>query len=446
MKWWWSVNQADCEHNDVEFADCFYDKVPSHKYDASHCARLGGNWYCPKPNHVDFSGPNATLDFYVAWNIYNFAIWAQTYYTGVFQGGFLAGAQAWNMTDSFVQPDKGVPKWVEILLYCLTFAVGLISPSGWGKALPGKGGTPGEAASSSVIPGSSVWKTLGEAPWEYVLRAVQQSPPFIEHMIPKSTEDHIHAFMSAADIEAKLGIIVDRIGETMGEVARTIPGNVTAFAEWTQFGYFYTEPADQQMMTDNVKDALNAFTMSQMLQNGGFIIARQVDTNPRDFMTNKTELVDTSLINCDEYDKWGMCNSWWWNKETNTAYSLLQPDHYNEHKDWAKQLHELFEEGITDPANFFLAPQLCAIGADGSKGPEPGLQDNSEPSSVVTQCLSNVQICTWNLAGEQPEFVEKDCVFNPAYAPPECKADEPHVPDGYLGWYLYNGATGKCSA
>ena len=50
-------------------------------------------------------------------------------------------------------------------------------------------------------------------------------------------------------------------------------------------------------------------------------------------------------------------------------------------------------------------------------------------------------VCTWNLEDKWPEFYEDTCPQSGSYMFPDCAADGVDVPLGYLGWWLYNGAT-----
>ena len=100
-----------------------------------------GDFYCKEPNITLFrQGENQTLDFYVAWNIYNFATWSFSYYTAMQYAYSYTTAFIWNDTLAFGQIKGSFPLGEEIMLGFLTFALGLFSPSGWGKELPGKGG------------------------------------------------------------------------------------------------------------------------------------------------------------------------------------------------------------------------------------------------------------------------------------------------------------------
>ena len=262
-------------------------------------------------------------------------------------------------------------------------------------------------------------------------------------MSPSGTESELSAIMTSADIEARLAEYIQLIADVMRDVALNIPGNATAFDEWTRSGYFFSEPEDQGSMTNTIKAGLNTFVISQMLEADNFVIARQVDTNPHDFMWNNTQFVAKGYIDCDTYDKWNICNQWWYYPPTNTAYSLYQKGHSDQ--SFVSNVRDLFEGGLSTPDVLFLGSQLCAIGAVGTDPTgDPGLTFDYTLGSIGTKCLANVGICTWNLEKEWPIFYEKECKGDPIL--PDCKADEPDPPKGYLGFDLYNGIADKCSA
>lgn len=428
ITWWWAENNAKCTANGVGFANCFYDDVvhgPS-----SNCSNLGGNFYCPQPNASDFSGVNATVEYYVAYNIYNFATWAYWYYTALFQGGFLAGTQVWNASDSFVVPPKAIPTWAFYLMAALTMAFSAISPSGWAKEVPFESG--------STNP--SVWWKKNQVPGEYVLREVQQAPGLAGNILPTGADGDADAAISAGIIEAKIGEYMGYIADTMLTAAVSVPNNITAFIEWTSNGFFYTEPPDIDTTMDQIKVAINTFIMSQILQNDNFVIARQLDTNPLALYTNGTQGIDLRLINCPGYDSWSMCNVWWYWSDGNAAYSLFSTDANDWHHNYTDDLEAFFDNGNLTPEDLFLGSQLCAIGANTPQGGAPGLTFNYTEGSIATACLSNIQICTWNLEDSWPQFYESECPSQPGYDDDDCPADAPDPPYGDLGWDLFNGA------
>ena len=50
-------------------------------------------------------------------------------------------------------------------------------------------------------------------------------------------------------------------------------------------------------------------------------------------------------------------------------------------------------------------------------------------------------VCTWNLGDQWPEFYEDGCPQQSNYDLPDCAAGATDVPLGYLGWWLFSGAT-----
>ena len=207
MRWWWDENQEVCHQNGVNFTNCFYDRVPH--YISSNCTNLNGNFYCQKPDVKDFTGANKTIEFYVAWNIYNFSTWIYLYYDALFQGGWLAGTQVWNDSTAFEHLDNGEATFiVEAVLGVLTFALGLISPSGWATKIPVK--------NIDQKFGSSFF-FRNQVPGEYVLRAVQQNPGLTSHLL--STGNINDALISANEVEAQLGGYISVVADSVASLA-----------------------------------------------------------------------------------------------------------------------------------------------------------------------------------------------------------------------------------
>lgn len=398
-------------------------------YNASNCSDLSGNAYCPKPNYADFTNAeNSTLDFYVAWNIYNFQQWSYMYYTAMFYGGFLAGSQVWNTSVAF-EHLHGADVKLEVMLAILTFALGLISPSGWANKIPG------DAASSKV---DSSFILSNQVPGEYLLRAAQQSPGFAHNLLPTGNIDD--ATMASDQIQAQLGEYIFALAGVIQDVSINVPNNLTAFVGWLGTGYFFNEPPALNDMTSSIRQALNTYVLSQILQDNNIHVARQVDTNPFELQTNATGKELSMDLGCkDGYNNYSICGEWWYDSIDNIAFSL-----YSESDYWAsyiKDMETVFNEGLTTPELIFLGSQYCALGANASQGAGPEQSLASSDGAVTTACLSNMAVCTWNLANEWPEWYESTCTQDSNYDLPDCAADGTDVPLGYLGWYLYNGAT-----
>lgn len=105
-------------------------------------------------------------------------------------------------------------------------------------------------------------------------------------------------------------------------------------------------------------------------------------------------------------------------------------------------LTTVFDQNLTTPELLFLGLQYCNDGYNATA------DDTNAASGLVgmtTAFLSDLAVCTWNLDNASYEFVELWCntggYFQVDYDFPDCASDLIAVPIGYLGWYLYNGAT-----
>lgn len=458
MLWWWEENSEHCTNDlNVGFANCFYDLT----WDGgSNCSNLAGDFYCKEPNITLFrQGENQTLDFYVAWNIYNFALWSFSYYTAMQYAYSYTTAFIWNDTLAFEQVKGPFPIGEEILMGVLTFALGILSPSGWGKELPGKGGANAiqnvvdgakeEAQTASQLGAWILQKIFQpEVPGEYLLRAAQQTPGLVHTiLVPLETGTIDAAIYTSTELTANLAKFALALSQIIQDVEIDVSNNVTAFAEWTSTGFFFV-PAlmTEQDMVTYITWGLNTYVISQILQNDNVLITRQLDTNPYDLQHNASHmnLSNPAIIGCSHgYNEWNQCGAFWWDEVNNVAYSLSSTsDLWN---NYSSDLTTIFDQNLTTPELLFLGSQYCQDGYNATADESPFTNAASGLVGMTTACLSDLAVCTWNLANASGEFVEPWCnvpgYFEPDYDFPDCAADNVDVPIGYLGYYLYNGAT-----
>ncbi len=259
MAWWWSENGAECRNNDVGFANCFHDAVPH--YNASNCSDISGNAYCPRPQYADFSGENATINFYTAWNIYNLQQWSYMYYQAMLDGFSISQAQVWNTSVAF-EHLKSADVRLVVMLAILTFAAGLISPSGWTNKLPGD-------AMSAKSDASFLLRN--QVPGEYLLRASQRAPALADHLLPTGNLDD--ATIASNQIVSELASYVETLATVIQDVAVSVPSNLTEFTQWLSSAYFFNEPPAMDTMVSSIIQALNTYVLSQVLQANNIVVA-----------------------------------------------------------------------------------------------------------------------------------------------------------------------------
>ena len=443
LSWWWPANEARCtQPPSLGLVDCFYDYVGG--FDSPDCSSVRlNNPHCPVLDLASFSGPNATLEYYVAWNIVNFQMWTSAYFQTLLNAINVSGDFVWPMSLYF-EHLSSTPLAATIIAAVFSFSLGLISPSGWAKIGPEVVAT----TTKKFLPFAL------EVPGEYVLRAFQQAPALGDKLTPDgSLED---AFVNAGEIEGSLGSWVSIFTPIIETAGTNDTMNHTSFNPWLASGYFYDVPPDQPTMQYGLVQALNTYVLSQVLQDNNIIIARQTDTDPRDLQFNATGKSINSQIDLgckDGYNNYSMCGQWWHDSMTNTAYSLYRTDAH-----WANYMPDLewvFDNEYLAPEDLFRGSQYCADGSNNTQGQDPRtILETLESGGLQTPCLSNVRVCTWNLESAWPEFYEEGCPQQSNYDLDDCVYEEgpggapivdpplheEDLPLGYLGYWLFNGA------
>ena len=367
-------------------------------------------------------------------------------------------AMVWNDTLAFVHIKGSIPIGLEVLFGVCSFALGLISPSGWGKLLPAEGGATvvnaaieeGEAAVSTAA-NLQAWVLshifAPQVPGEYLLRAAQQAPGLIHTvLVPAETGSINAAIYTSAELTAQLTNFAEALSQIIEDVAVSVPDNVTAFAEWTSTGYYMVEPLmNEQDMVSYIKMGLNTYIISQVLQSENVFITRQLDTNPYDLQHNSSagNLSKASILGCEyEYNDWNQCGAFWWDETNNVAYALSSTSDLWNNYSW--DLTVVFNNNLTTPEALFLGSQACQDGYNATADAGPTQNLASGMVGLNTACLSDLAVCTWNLDNASFEFVEPWCntggYGQDNWDLPDCAADAVDVPIGYLGYYLFNGA------
>ena len=415
---WVSFNQKECDDESMGFADCFtYIEVQG----GDNCTAFTGRSQCNSPNSQDFMGrTNGAQAFYVAFNIWNIQNWFWTFYLAVQGANGLASDNVENIAKTLnVSLPKSFP--VLDLLAALAWAFGLLSPSGYAAALPKLG---------EKIEGLGA-----QAPGEYLLRAVQNSPTFSRNLI--AVGDLSQTDVQVAQLGSDLARITSQLETNIQNSVVVVLSNFSLFFDFVQDGYFSSQIEDLNTVATNVTLSLNTYVVSQALQDDKVIITRALDTDVNELQLNG------SAVNYNTgcgygYDEWGMCGSWWYDSTNDISYGLeSQKDMMINYTD---VLESLFNQGITTPELLFINSQVCADAAGSTQGSAPGTSLSTSIGVWDTECISNLKICSWDLVnlGVTDEFT--DCNHESAFAAAGCGDGEDtlqvDVPTTYIGPYL----------
>ncbi|KAG6989892.1 hypothetical protein G7Y79_00061g092790 [Physcia stellaris] len=415
---WVAFNKGKCDDEDMGFADCFlYLEVGG----GANCTSFTGRSQCPSPDSKTFLGrPNSAQAYYVAFNIWNIQNWFFTYYMAVTGANGLAADSVGTIARTLNLPE---PKAFPILdiLAGLAFAFGLLSPSGYAAALPKLG--------------QRIEGLAAQAPGEYLLRAIQNSPTLSRVLLDHKGLDDSNLQISA--LSSDLARIVSQLQTNIQNTIVLVMSNYSTFFDFVEDGFFSTQIDNLNTVTQNVTLSLNTYIVSQALQDDDVIITRALNTDVNELQLNGSAYqYDTG---CGYgYDEWGMCGCWWYDSTNRISYGLeSKKDMLNNYTD---ALESLFNQGITTPELLFMNSQFCADSAGSTQGNAPGTSLSTDTGVWNTECISNMKICTWDTVNLGVENEYTDCERDSAFAMEGCGAAlevvQAVVPASYIGQYL----------
>ena len=418
---WVAFNQEKCDTKSMGFADCFLNLETK---GGVNCSDFTGLSQCPAPDARQFVGRrHAAQVYYVAFNIWNIQNWFRTYWEALTGANGLTADNIAAVCRLINVPEPKSFPWNEVLSV-MAFALGLISPSGWGSKLPAMGSTNLRNAF-----------TKNQVPGEYLLRAVQGSPTLSRNLLASGDISQTEVQIGA--IASNLASIVLQLETNVQKAIVDAMGNFSLFMEFSSDGFFSTQIQNMNTIQQNLTQALNTYVVSQALQDDNVIITRALDTDVHALAMNGTE-TEYDLGCSQGYDEWGMCNVWWYDSENNISYGLESWKDMS--LNFTDVLHDLFNSNMTTPQMLFQGSQVCANAAGGTQGDAPGSNLTTKTGVWNAECIANMRICTWELGvlSQQQEYT--DCPGETDFALEDCgdgTDNEALVPISYLGIWLF---------
>ena len=416
---WIAYNQDECTSNNMAFADCYnYIKLKN----GANCTAFTGRSQCMVPHPMDFQGYNKAQAYYVAFNIWNIQNWFYSYYTALTAANGLSQDSVNSIARTLNLP---IPKGFPLMdfLASLAYAFGLLSPSGYGALLPKLG--------------EKVAGLGAQAPGEYLLRAVQNSPTLSRNLLDSG--DLSQTEIQIAQLGSDLAQITAQLQNNVQNAVVSVLSNFTLFLDLVGDGYFSTQIENLNTLTQNITLSLNTYMVSQALQDDKVIITRAVDTDVNQLQLNGSALgYDTG---CGHgYDEWNMCGQWWYDSVNNISYGLESQK--DELLNYTDALESLFGSGITTPELLFANSQMCATSSGSTQGNPPGAQVTTN-GIWNTECISNLKVCTWDVTNLDVDKEFTDCPAEDSFAREGCgqgtDVNQALVPASYIGPWLTSG-------
>ena len=405
---WWTVNEDTCTSKGVQFAECFY--ALETKYAPSNCAQINEDSACVQPIWADFNITSSGIqNFYVAWNLWNTAGFFLDMWTAInaAQGSSQAGlAQIVNLLD----PAKDQHVIMSYVLDALTFGLSLYAE------------------------GSLIVKAF--------LRSVPQTNGLTGKLFASGTVNGEYQDWSL--VAANVGKCTDSFRASVAQGLPLMVNNITTFISWSENSNLSGHRPALHGLTENMTQTLNTYAISQILSTQGIVVSRAPNTDVHMLQTNGSQIVwDTGCGG--GYNANGVCDTFFWDGVD--TYGLTDPDYYT--RNFHDELDSFFTPNGNAPS--LTTGQLLLTGAQNcytATGQNGGVNPTLDPADAShILCLSNVPVCTWDMAGYGPfdgsckNLPDKAAVL-PEFGVTGCKGevgnvDSLNVPRAYLGPGIY---------
>ena len=370
---WWQANQATCGAN-TSFVSCYQQSIG---VEQQQCDSTGPNM-CDYPESFNGYTPQQAYTLYTIFAIWQ---WFESIYEAIENADLSAGGPIGKIVKA-INPEVKEEQSLGNFLQALTALTPLLTlPASLGKAV------------------TSVTET-----------ALRQSPGVLKQLNPTGTLDS--EIVQISDIYDGLSVIKTTYQQNISNALALVQNDFATFALFAANGSFIAPRSSLQAETQNLTAALQTYIVSSCLTSSNIIITLARDTDVQQLVHNGS-MTTPDLIQCDSYDSYGVCSTWWYDPGTNAAYGLsslgdMETNYYD-------LLETLFSNGWTTGADLFLGAKACADHQAVFGGNNTPTLD---PVSMTARCLSNVQVCVWDQSCQPGD---QDCAFTGEYGWDLCK-------------------------
>lgn len=319
----------------------------------------------------------------------------------------------------------------------------LIALTGIFSVAPGLGLNIGNLLDKAVTKATETQKSLRTG-LQFVEDAIVGLPTIGRYLFPIDTP--ASSLVQIAELKTQLGGL---IGEVQSNLNRTLvsimasPAEFLAFASQGNFTATCPSLPDQQHY---LLYAFNTYLVSACLVGNNIRGTIAKDTNVQHLATNGSQhSLNAGFADlkesCEGYSAQNVCDEWWFSGHYGSSFGL---DHFS-HLD--RSFHDVLEtlfERYTTGQLLFDNAYACGLNGGNQEGSSKNVAVTVTPAGVNTQCLSQLQIVTWDMGCTGVR--DTNCEFEEVEAQGRFLAscgsgsffsvmDEPKwcVPRGYLG-------------
>ncbi|KAI9813682.1 MAG: hypothetical protein M1832_006110 [Thelocarpon impressellum] len=403
VKDWMRVNGTKKCLGNVPFATCFQRSLNVVGQDCTGI-KLGT---CTPP--VNEYSPE---DYYVLYNIYGINQFFTSWWTALNAANGLA-AETMAAIVNLISPPKTTQLDVLALVTALAAAMAFVD-------VP-------------VALGLTAAKAIAA---EVLLTAAQQTPTALKSFFPQKTENK--ATMQISEISHSLADLVLEFQGQMSATVGAVASNATALAIWAETGMFSGELPSMEAQKNTLYQSLNTYVISRAYSANNVVASVALDTDVKQLQANSSGRLAYD-IKCAEYDRFGLCNAWWQDRENRAAYALNNLDDMTHN--YYDDMQTIFKNNWTTPRQLFADALKCKGTAGYEQRPTMTLD---RTSGFGFPCMSTLKVCTWQMGCElDPSCEFSDCNTQKDFASRGCRsmpsdiiAYTVRVPAGYLGDFL----------
>ena len=388
---WWTNNAEICG-TPSNFSACFWDR---HGLSSIDCTGIQPST-CVFPTNTNFTA----RDYYIAYNIFGINQVFNSYWQGMENANSIAAENIGTIVQLLDPPKKTNVHLNEVLLALGTSLqfLNVVSLAGLVKGI--------------VI-------------------ANQQSPQVFKNLVPVGTTET--QITQMFDLSSSLGAIVQQYQQNIADSIPLIVNDVDTFVNFASTGQFQVNPLPNiAVASDQLLTGLQTFVVSRALTANNVIITRANNTNIAELAAGANNGLSYTTGCENGYDSNNFCGPFWYDNTTNTTYSL--DGRGNMADDFSAIRQEIFSNWTTPESLYRGAAGCHDIGGSNGQLDQFLILGNT----LNTACLSNTQVCTWDLTSLDEDHEFADCPSQAGYIVNGCMGEDDgvNVPNGYIGQWL----------
>ena len=365
---------------------------------------------CPVPSAQNMS----PQDWYIAYNIYAINQVFTSLYMAIGNANTLAGEKVGAIV-AFLDPPQKSSVFTNDILTAISACINIILPVG----------------------------TLFQ---RHFIALTQQSPPVSKFLFPVGTIQSQLTQWSA--IQQELSQLVQAYQVNVSQIIPTIVNDIDLFVTFAESGAFSVNPLpDMSGESDKLLIGLQTYVISKAFQANNVIVGQSTNTDINQLVANSTDQLafDTGCPGMG-YNKMGMCGPFYFDNITRNSFSL--DDLGDMRKNYTEDLSIVFGNWTT--ADMLFGGAYRCQNDGGIKG---SLSNTviSTNGNVSLDCLSDMQVCEWNLGSLDVDKEFTNCPSQAGYVANGCGSGgcgedgmDVNVPNGYVGQYLVNPNSLDC--